>query len=292
MYGLVVRVLGRVKYTLPVTFRGVSRTPLVAMLALAGCDADGQLDPPTCEPPILIGHRGTPNYRPENTMPAFDWAMASGGHGVEIDVQRTLDGHLVAMHDTSIARTTNGGDRRVSELGLEELQALDAGGWFHPDYAGTRVPTLHEIVDTLDANYEAPLYVFDMKYASMIEPTAAFIEERGLGERGMLAVRSIEEVERVCATPNAPTAILFLSSFSQIPDHRPACLEIMRLPGGTQYELENVQKVTSRGYHALVGGWKIHWGYTRYSIADNIKDVVPWLEDQIPPECIEQIIGD
>jgi glycerophosphoryl diester phosphodiesterase len=49
-----------------------------------------------------------------------------GADFVEIDVQRTRDGHLVLMHDKSVDRTTNG-TGTLCEMSLEELRQLDAG---------------------------------------------------------------------------------------------------------------------------------------------------------------------
>ncbi|MEJ7264933.1 glycerophosphodiester phosphodiesterase family protein, partial [Staphylococcus epidermidis] len=77
-----------------------------------------------------------------------------GASYIEIDLQMTKDGHLVAMHDETVDRTTNG-TGRVDSYTLEELKKLDAGSKFneqHPEYAdeqykGAEVPTLDEILD-------------------------------------------------------------------------------------------------------------------------------------------------
>jgi glycerophosphoryl diester phosphodiesterase len=48
---------------------------------------------------MLLGHRGSPNVARENTLPSFQAAIDAGLDGVELDVQRTLDGVLVVHHD-------------------------------------------------------------------------------------------------------------------------------------------------------------------------------------------------
>src|SRR5437016_13584985 len=49
------------------------------------------------------------------------------------------------MHDPTVDRTTTGRGR-VKDLTLEALRALDAGGWFGPQFRGERVPTLREVL--------------------------------------------------------------------------------------------------------------------------------------------------
>ena len=59
--------------------------------------------------PMVIAHRGGANVFPENTMAAYEGAAALGCHAIEAgDLQLTSDGGLVAMHDTTVDRTTNG----------------------------------------------------------------------------------------------------------------------------------------------------------------------------------------
>lgn len=100
------------------------------------------------EPAFIAGHRGDRADAPENTLPAFAAAAASGLEFVETDVQLTADGVPVLMHDDTVDRTTNG-TGPVAELTLAEIRALDAGSWYAPEFAGTQVPLLDEFLDTL-----------------------------------------------------------------------------------------------------------------------------------------------
>jgi glycerophosphoryl diester phosphodiesterase len=88
---------------------------------------------------IVIAHRGASNLAPENTLLAFESAISLGAHMFELDVQETVDNHLVCIHDYTVDRTTNGSGL-VSELTLNELRSLDAG-------RGERVPLLSEALD-------------------------------------------------------------------------------------------------------------------------------------------------
>lgn len=96
--------------------------------------------------PLLVGHRGACDCAPENTLVSFQRAVADGADIVELDVRRTADGRVVALHDESVDRTTDGSGL-IAELTLAEAQRLDAGTWFAPQFAGARIPALEEVLD-------------------------------------------------------------------------------------------------------------------------------------------------
>ncbi|MEU2789178.1 glycerophosphodiester phosphodiesterase family protein [Streptomyces sp. NPDC007100] len=108
---------------------------------------------------VTIAHRGASAYAPENTLAAVDAAADLGITWVENDVQRTKDGELVILHDTSLARTTNveqvfpgRAPWNVGDFTLKEIEQLDAGSWFSPKFAGERVPTLEDYMDAVEDN--------------------------------------------------------------------------------------------------------------------------------------------
>lgn len=98
---------------------------------------------PSGLPVIVVGHRGTTRFAPENTLAAFDKAIEMGARSIEMDVRMTSDGKFVIMHDPWVDRTTDGSGL-VSDLTLAEIRKFDAGSWFSPEFAGERVPTLRE----------------------------------------------------------------------------------------------------------------------------------------------------
>ena len=93
--------------------------------------------------PILVGHRGLLRHAPENTLPTFAVCLELG-IGFELDIRTTRDGHLVVIHDDSLERTTDGGNRSIRSINLDEARTLDAGSWFNDVFAGVRIPTLEE----------------------------------------------------------------------------------------------------------------------------------------------------
>lgn len=112
---------------------------------------------PTGAPAALtVAHRGASAYVPENTLPAVRRAIAMDADLVEVDVQRSRDGALVLMHDTTLARTTNAvrlfprrAPWHVADFTYDELCRLDAGSWKSADFAGERIPTLEEAVEVI-----------------------------------------------------------------------------------------------------------------------------------------------
>ncbi|GGE51498.1 glycerophosphoryl diester phosphodiesterase [Pullulanibacillus camelliae] len=103
---------------------------------------------------MVIAHRGASGYAPEHTLAAYDLAKKQGADYIEIDLQMTKDGQLIAMHDDTVNRTTNG-TGKVKALTLKQIKQLDAGAWFnhaYPNrakakYIGLKVPTLDEILN-------------------------------------------------------------------------------------------------------------------------------------------------
>ncbi|SES66554.1 glycerophosphoryl diester phosphodiesterase [Oceanobacillus limi] len=101
--------------------------------------------------PLVIAHQGGEHLAPSSTMEAFKNAMELGVDVIEFDVHMTKDGHLVAIHDPTVDRTTNG-QGRVNDMTLEEIQSLDAATYFKDENGqnnylnqGVHIPTVEEI---------------------------------------------------------------------------------------------------------------------------------------------------
>ena len=93
-------------------------------------------------------HRGDVKHFPENTLPAFAAAVAKGAHMIELDVYLTRDGVPVIIHDSTVDRTTDG-TGNVTDFTFAEIRKLDAGSWFDPKFAGTRIPTFQETLGVI-----------------------------------------------------------------------------------------------------------------------------------------------
>lgn len=108
---------------------------------------------------VNVSHRGASAYAPEHTIASYDMGEKMHGDYIEIDLQMTKDGHLIAMHDVTLDRTTNG-TGSVKDYTLNEIKQLDAGSWFNEkypyaskaEYEGLKVPTLEEVFKEFGKN--------------------------------------------------------------------------------------------------------------------------------------------
>ncbi len=116
---------------------------------------------------IVIAHRGSTYWTPEETEPAYLWARNIGADYLELDVQLTKDNVLIAFHDNDLSRTTNVAEvfperikSGINDFTLKELRSLDIGSWFNavnPDraresYKDLKIMTLKDIVMIAEGN--------------------------------------------------------------------------------------------------------------------------------------------
>jgi glycerophosphoryl diester phosphodiesterase len=78
--------------------------------------------------PVIFAHRGASAHAPENTLAAFELALAQHADAIELDVKLSADGHVVVIHDPTVDRTT-GSHGRVRDLSLAQLRSLEAGSF-------------------------------------------------------------------------------------------------------------------------------------------------------------------
>ncbi|MFS2072299.1 glycerophosphodiester phosphodiesterase [Pseudomonas sp. CT11-2] len=126
--------------------------------------------------PAVIAHRGASFDAPESTAAAYKLARDLGADYLEMDLQRSKDGVLFALHDNNLQRTTDVAtkfperkDSPANEFTIAELKTLDAGSWFNtaypdrarPGYVGLKILTLDEIIDIAQGNplHKPGLYI-------------------------------------------------------------------------------------------------------------------------------------
>jgi len=104
--------------------------PLLALLALLGAVPPADAHDSWLDRRVLhFAHQGGEVEAPSDTLYALKTGKKKGADVVEIDVHATADGEIVALHDTTVNRTTNG-TGRVDALTLAEVQKLDAAHFF------------------------------------------------------------------------------------------------------------------------------------------------------------------
>ncbi len=139
--------------------------------ALLYCVAAGALPAPEYKTRI-IAHRGASAYAPENTMASFEKARELGADMIELDIHRTLDGHIVVIHDPDTDRTT-GVVNKIRFMKLSDIRKLDAGSWMSEKFKDERIPTLYEVLkwakDKIQVNIEIKSDGCEKKVVKMVE---------------------------------------------------------------------------------------------------------------------------
>ncbi len=126
------------------------------------------------ETPRILAHRGLALGVPENTIAAFEKAIAAGAAYIETDVNATADGIAVAVHDPTLERVADRPDR-IADLTLAELREVDLGG-------GARFATLAEVL----AAHAETRFNIDIKSEDAAAPAAAAILAAGAVERVLI----------------------------------------------------------------------------------------------------------
>jgi glycerophosphoryl diester phosphodiesterase len=168
--------------------------------------------------PLAVSHRGQSAHVPENTLGSFARAVELGAEMIEGDVQLSRDGRLAMMHGT-LEQSTNGSGY-AADLTWEELQRLDAGSWFGPEFAGLRIPSLEAVLD-LARELDVRVCI-DVKGATASDATATAVATAEL-------IHSRAEVDRTvlnCFQYDAfPAARRILPGIDVVPDITPEMSE-------------------------------------------------------------------
>ncbi|MFA6045042.1 MAG: glycerophosphodiester phosphodiesterase family protein [Phycisphaerales bacterium] len=157
----------------------------------------------------VIAHRGEHLSHPENTLPAFEGAIAAGADYFECDVRTTSDGQLVLMHDSTVDRTTSGSGK-VESLTLGQIRELDAGAKFAPAFTGTRVPTFAEALALAKGRINVYVDNKQTQPAALVKA----IEDAGMGEHvviyggeELLEIHRLRPAWRVMPEADSPEAL-------------------------------------------------------------------------------------
>lgn len=98
---------------------------------------------------LVIAHRGASAYVTDHTFAAYDLAIQMGAEYIEIDIQMTKDGKLVAMHDTVVLLEDT--EHAVAEVTFSDLQQ-------------SYTPNEPKKIELVDASYSVPkLRVVDLE---------------------------------------------------------------------------------------------------------------------------------
>jgi glycerophosphoryl diester phosphodiesterase len=113
----------------------------------------------------IIGHRGAAGYELENTLASMQIALELGVAGIEFDIRKTRDGHLVVCHDADLLRVA-GDAHKISDLTLRQLQKI-------PLHSGANVPTLNEALELVG---NKPVYI-EIKEVGSVDPLLGTLQK-------------------------------------------------------------------------------------------------------------------
>lgn len=145
----------------------------------------------------ITAHRGSSRTAPENTIPAIEAAVEEMADSVEIDVQMTADGVVVLGHDASLKRVA-GVNRSIASMTFEELEKLDVGSWFSSEYAGTRIPSLSEVLELCSQKTSLNIEIkYVGKNSELPEKTAEMVREYGMENQCVITSTNLSYLKRV-----------------------------------------------------------------------------------------------
>ena len=165
--------------------------------------------------PWIIGHRGYPAKYPENTLAAFQAAIAAGATMIELDVMLSRDRKLVVIHDATLERTTNG-HGAVADYTLAELKSLDAGSRFDAKFADQQLPELSEVLDLVNGRAYVNIEIKSTAYESHHPPDAVekqvveLLRQKKMLDTGLISSFDVNILEQIASMKAAP-AIAFIS---------------------------------------------------------------------------------
>ncbi len=210
---------------------------------------------------VNVAHRGASGYAPEHTLVSYELGEKLKGDYIEIDLQMTKDGQLIAMHDETLDRTTNGAGK-VKDVTLAEIKQLDAGSWFnkaYPQYAkssykGLTVPTLEEIFQKFG---QSKRYYIETKspkvYPGMEEKLVYLIEKYGIDKRKLFvqsfSAESLSNMHELDPSLRL-IQLLWYTTNADITDEEIADIQEYAIGIGPNYTFINkkyVEKITNSG---------------------------------------------
>lgn len=252
---------------MPATFTK-SALLLSLMLGLGQAHAAGQPTPVALAAsegiphPAVIAHRGASFDAPESTAASYKLARDLGADYLEMDLQRSKDGVLFALHDDNLQRTTDVAtkfperkDSPANAFTMAELKTLDAGSWYNakypdrarPSYVGLKILTLDEIIDIAQANpkHKPGLYI-ETKEPKLFPGIEHDLKEK-LQARGWLIPAGAKQAKNVASVGESNGKVILQtfekSSLEMLQKEMPQVPKILLLWVG-EGSIEPKSKVT------------------------------------------------
>lgn len=163
--------------------------------------------------PVIFAHRGASAHAPENTLAAFELALAQRADAIELDVKLSADGQVVVIHDPTVDRTT-GSHGLVKDLSFHELRSLDAGSFFSEKYRGEKIPTLEEVFEVVGKHtfINVELTNYNTPRDHLVETVCSLVKKAGLEKHVMFSSFFASNLSKARAyLPGVPRGLLALN---------------------------------------------------------------------------------
>jgi rhamnogalacturonyl hydrolase YesR/glycerophosphoryl diester phosphodiesterase/pimeloyl-ACP methyl ester carboxylesterase len=205
-------------------------TPIVEFIvrhAAPVADSQGDLRRAAAGVTQIVGHRGSSIDRPENTRAGALRAIAVGATAVEVDVRTTRDGRLVLSHDADVSRTSNGSGL-IGDKTWDELQRLDVGNRFGPQFTGERIPSLAEMLELCRGRVDVLL---DLKEQGddYDRRVAATVQQHGDPRGTIVGVRSVAQARQFRQLLPEARQLGLIGAVQEIEAYAAAGVETIRL---------------------------------------------------------------
>lgn len=174
---------------------------------------------------FIVAHRGASGDAPENTLPAFELAWEQGADAIEGDFHLTKDNRIACIHDYDTTKVA-GTKLVVADSTFEELRKLDVGSWKSPKFAGTRIPSLEEVIATIP---EGKKLYLEVKCGPEIVPTLAkTLAASELSPEQLVVISFNEDFVRQWKTAEPESRTMLLISFNRrVPRLSPSLHEVI-----------------------------------------------------------------
>lgn len=165
----------------------------------------------------VIAHRGASGKAPENTIAAVRQAIKDGTDWVEIDVQETIDGEIVVIHDSDFMKLA-GVDMKVRNGSLKELKEIDIGTWFNPEFSTERIPTLSDVLEEVRGKARLLIELKYYGYDRQLEQRVVdIVEQAGMVDDVAIMSLKHEGIKKFRALrPDWRTGLLVTKAFGNL----------------------------------------------------------------------------
>jgi glycerophosphoryl diester phosphodiesterase len=164
---------------------------LIGVMAINSLQLEDQVE--------VMAHRGASKVAPENSLAAFRKAIEARADWIEIDVQETLDGEVVVVHDSDLMKLARN-KIKIWEATLAQLQSVDIGSSFSPEFSTERVPTLSEVLTLCRGRIGV---IIELKYyghdQQLEQRVADIVEQHDMAKHVMVMSLKTEGIKKMKA---------------------------------------------------------------------------------------------